>query len=105
MSKQTIRFACQSCGYISPRWTGRCPECGEWNSFVEELIAEPRAKSETRNAKSKIEIVPLSEVEVAEGTRLSTGIEEFDRVLGGGLMPGSIILVAGDPGVGKSTLM
>ena len=105
MSKQTIRFACQNCGYVSPRWTGRCPECGEWNTFVEELVSEPRTKSEARNQKSKIEIEPLSEVEVAEGDRLSTGIEEFDRVLGGGLMPGSIILVAGDPGVGKSTLL
>ena len=105
MSKQTIRFACQNCGYVSPRWTGRCPECGEWNSFVEELVNEPRAKSETRNSKSATEIVPLSKVEVTEGKRLPTGIEEFDRVLGGGLMPGSVILIAGDPGVGKSTLM
>lgn len=102
MAKQTIRFACQNCGYVSPRWVGRCPECGEWNSFVEELLEERREKRET---KSRIEIVPLSEVEVTEGRRLSTGIEEFDRVLGGGLMPGSIILIAGDPGVGKSTLM
>ena len=105
MSKQTIRFVCQNCGYVSPRWIGRCSECGEWNSFVEELINEPRSKSEIRNPKSKIEIVPLSEVEVTEAKRLSTGIEEFDRVLGGGLMPGSVILIAGDPGVGKSTLM
>ncbi len=105
MSKQTIRFVCQNCGYVSPRWIGRCSECGEWNSFVEELINEPRSKSEIRNSKSKIEIVPLSEVEVTEAKRLSTGIEEFDRVLGGGLMPGSVILIAGDPGVGKSTLM
>ncbi len=96
---------CQNCGYVSPRWIGRCSECGEWNSFVEELINEPRSKSEIRNSKSKIEIVPLSEVEVTEAKRLSTGIEEFDRVLGGGLMPGSVILIAGDPGVGKSTLM
>ncbi len=104
MSKQTVRFACQNCGYLSPRWTGRCPECGEWNSFVEELVNEDR-RSKIENRKSKIEIVPLSEVEVTEGKRLSTGIEEFDRVLGGGLMPGSVILIAGDPGVGKSTLM
>ncbi len=102
MAKQTIRFACQNCGYISPRWTGRCPECGEWNTFVEELLAEAPKRKESRE---KIEIAPLSEVEVTEGERLSTGIEEFDRVLGGGLMPGSIILVAGDPGVGKSTLL
>lgn len=102
MPKQTIRFACQNCGYVSPRWTGRCPECGEWNSFVEELLEEAPKK---RASKSKVEIVPLSEVEVTEGRRLSTGIEEFDRVLGGGLMPGSVILIAGDPGVGKSTLM
>ncbi len=105
MSKQTIRFACQNCGYISPRWTGKCPECGEWNSFVEELVNEPRAKSENRAARSASEIMPLSEVEVIEGKRISTGIDEFDRVLGGGLMPGSVILIAGDPGVGKSTLM
>ncbi|MCL5020974.1 MAG: DNA repair protein RadA [Bacteroidetes bacterium] len=102
MSKQTVRFACQNCGYVSPRWTGRCPECGEWNSFVEELLDEAPKK---RESKSKAEIVPLSEVEVTEGSRLSTGVEEFDRVLGGGLMPGSVILIAGDPGVGKSTLM
>ncbi len=102
MSKQTIRFVCQNCGYVSPRWTGRCPDCGEWNSFVEELLQEAPKKRESRN---KIDIVPLSEIEITEGRRLSTGIEEFDRVLGGGLMPGSAILVAGDPGVGKSTLM
>ncbi len=102
MSKQTIRFACQNCGYVSPRWAGRCPECGEWNSFVEELLEEAPKRRESRG---KVEIVPLSEVEVTEGKRLSTGIEEFDRVLGGGLMPGSVILIAGDPGVGKSTLM
>ncbi len=105
MSKQTIRFACQSCGYVSPRWTGRCPECGEWNSFVEELTEEHHGKSGAQKSSSAIEIVPLSKVEVTEGKRLPTGIEEFDRVLGGGLMPGSVILVAGDPGVGKSTLM
>ena len=102
MSKQTVRFVCQNCGYVSPRWTGRCPDCGEWNSFVEELIQESPKK---RESKGKIEIVPLSDVEITEGRRLSTGIEEFDRVLGGGLMPGSAILIAGDPGVGKSTLM
>ena len=102
MSKQTIRFACQNCGYVSPRWIGRCSECGEWNSFVEELVSESPKKKEPRQ---KIEIVPLTDVEVSEGNRLSTGIEEFDRVLGGGLVPGSIILIAGDPGVGKSTLM
>ncbi len=102
MSKQTIRFACQNCGYVSPRWIGRCPECGEWNSFVEELISEPPRSKET---KGKVDIVPLSEVDLTEGNRLSTGIEEFDRVLGGGIVPGSIILIAGDPGVGKSTLM
>ncbi len=105
MSKQTIRFACQNCGYISPRWTGRCPECGEWNSFVEELIDERRTKTEVKGRKSEVEIIPLSEVEVTEGNRVSTGIEEFDRVLGGGMMPGSVVLIAGDPGVGKSTLM
>lgn len=104
MSKQTIRFACQNCGYISPRWVGKCPECGEWNSFVEELMSESR-QTRSDERKSKIEIVPLSDVEAAEGERHSTGIEEFDRVLGGGLMPGSIVLIAGDPGVGKSTLM
>ncbi len=105
MSKQTIRFACQNCGYVSPRWTGKCPECGEWNSFVEELVEEPRKKQESKGKKSDIQIVPLSEVEVEEGKRITTGIEEFDRVLGGGMMPGSVVLIAGDPGVGKSTLM
>lgn len=102
MAKRVIRFVCQNCGYISPRWLGRCPSCGEWNSFVEELMTEHR---ETARRKGSPEIIPLGNVEVTEGDRVPTGISEFDRVLGGGIMPGSIILVAGDPGIGKSTLM
>ncbi|MGC8595127.1 MAG: DNA repair protein RadA [Candidatus Kryptoniota bacterium] len=102
MTKNALRFVCQNCGYISPRWVGKCPGCGEWNSFVEELIVGHRDRGQKGEP---VEIIPLSDIEAKGGDRISTGISEFDRVLGGGIMPGSIVLVAGDPGIGKSTLM
>jgi DNA repair protein RadA/Sms len=96
-------YACQSCGHKSPRWLGRCPACGEWNRFAEEIAAaaSPR-RTATVDAPS---VERLSDVrEPAEGTRLRTGSGELDRVLGGGLVAGSAVLLGGDPGIGKSTI-
>jgi len=101
-------FVCQECGAQAPKWMGRCTECGAWNSLVEERAAEPAAApganryaqfSTTGAAKL------YAEVETAQGVRLSTGIGEFDRVLGGGIVPGSLVLLGGEPGIGKSTLL
>lgn len=107
MAKQRTRYVCQSCGAASPRWLGKCPECGAWESYVEETSAAPvPAKARgARSTSTSAALVRLEDVEVGEEPRIVTGIDEFDRVLGGGIMPGSIILVGGDPGVGKSTLM
>lgn len=102
-------FQCQSCGYISPKWIGKCPDCGAWNSFVEEVIeAESISKkSETARLKAleNIQPVPISSIKITHSDRLSTGISELDRVLGGGVVRGSLVLIGGDPGIGKSTLL
>src|SRR2546423_1362919 len=94
---------------MSPRWLGKCPECGTWESYVEEVevsSAIPKGRAATRIASaSTAEVITLSEVSAAREPRITTAIAELDRVLGGGIMPGSIVLVGGDPGVGKSTLM
>ena len=101
-------FACQECGAQAPKWVGKCPECGAWNSMVEERAdAAPVAAGGNRYAQfgsgssSKL----YAEVETANALRLSTGIGEFDRVLGGGIVPGSLVLLGGEPGIGKSTLL
>jgi len=100
MPKAITRYKCQSCGYITLRWMGKCPECGKYNSIVEEVI-----KKHTTIITSEETIIPLSEVSLLEGKKLSTGLVEFDRVLGGGIVPGSVVLIGGDPGIGKSTLL
>jgi DNA repair protein RadA/Sms len=97
-------FSCQNCGYQSPKWLGRCPDCNSWNSFVEEDYVAPSAKSKERTALYKDEPVLLKDVEVKEADRLKTEISELDRVLGGGIVKGSVVLIGGDPGVGKSTI-
>lgn len=97
-------FFCQNCGYESAKWMGQCPSCREWNTFVEEPVqakGEIRVKTRSENAKP----VPLSEITVQKEDRKKTEIEELDRVLGGGIVPGSLTLVGGDPGIGKSTLL
>ncbi|MCX5700057.1 MAG: DNA repair protein RadA [Candidatus Omnitrophica bacterium] len=103
MKTKTI-FTCQNCGYQSPKWLGRCPDCNNWNCFVEEDYSVPTSKSKERTALYRDEPVLLKDVEFKEESRLKTGISELDRVLGGGIVSGSVILIGGDPGVGKSTI-
>ncbi len=102
MSKTKIKYICSNCGYESLRWLGKCPECESWNSFTEEIIET--SKRQTTQYKGKSQALKISEITAYEEDRIKTGIGEFDRVLGGGLMPGSVILLGGDPGIGKSTL-
>ncbi len=103
MAKQTSSFICQSCGAVHPKWTGRCDACGEWNSISEEAH-EATPKGLTSGKGKKIDWVTL-DVNAPDAPRSSTGISELDRVLGGGLVAGSAILIGGDPGIGKSTLL
>ena len=101
-------FACQECGNQSTKWLGRCPECGNWNTYVEEQVrAEPSARSSPgrRVAISTAQPMPLAEVRFAQANRLRLGMRELDQVLGGGIVPGSLVLIGGDPGIGKSTLL
>jgi DNA repair protein RadA/Sms len=103
--KAKIIFACQSCGYQSPKWLGKCPDCEQWNTLVEERI-ERAPHPRGGLALSAAEVAsPLSAISPAEKPRLPSGIREFDRVLGGGLVRGSVVLIGGDPGIGKSTLL
>lgn len=99
--KQVSRFICQQCGAITPKWMGKCPECGNWNSIVEEVIDKTNSPRKARTVEPNL----ISEIVYSEEERVNTYINEFDRVLGGGIVPGSLILVGGDPGIGKSTLM
>ena len=105
MTKVITKYVCQSCGYMSPRWTGKCPNCNEWNTFVEEAPTPAKIARKSGGVASKIEPVALNDVNGFEDVRFKTGIAEFDRVLGGGLVSGSVVLLGGDPGIGKSTLM
>ena len=105
MPKIATKYVCQSCGYMSPRWTGKCPNCSEWNTFVEEAPTPTKIARKSGGIASKLDPVPLSSVDGIEDVRFRTGILEFDRVLGGGVVGGSVILLGGDPGIGKSTLM
>ena len=108
MKKGGTVFFCQSCGYESAKWSGQCPACRQWNTFAEEPAA-PRVKNgaavRKRSGGLKNGPVSLKEVASGDGERLSTGMGELDQVLGGGLVPGSLVLVGGDPGIGKSTLL
>lgn len=104
MKTKTV-FSCQSCGYQSPKWLGRCPDCNSWNSFAEEDYTLPVSSGiKERTALYKDEPVLLKDVEVSDEPRLKTNIIELDRVLGGGIVKGSVILIGGDPGIGKSTI-
>ena len=100
-------YFCKECGFESPKWLGQCPACKEWNTFVEEPAASNKTSSGSsmRSLKGRAEPKRLKEIDSAAEARLSSGIGELDRVLGGGIVPGSLVLVGGDPGIGKSTLL
>lgn len=110
MSKTKSAFFCQNCGYESPKWAGKCPSCGEWNTFVEEVVVKGTDKNVQKDdwrdfsGLSGLKTVSLNDVSSAEEKRIVTGDSELNRVLGGGIVLGSIVLVAGEPGIGKSTL-
>jgi DNA repair protein RadA/Sms len=105
----TTVYVCQNCGHQERKWLGKCPDCGEWNTFVEERarVAVKKNGAQLRGGFSLREVKPVSyaEIESQDDARVSSGIAEFDRVLGGGVVPGSLILIGGDPGIGKSTLL
>jgi len=105
-SKNSIVYKCTECGYSQPKWLGRCPSCGAWNT-LEEAILDPNSNAAAfgNTAAEKIKPVPLAKVSAQENARIKTGIDEFDRVLGGGAMIRSAVLIGGEPGIGKSTLM
>jgi DNA repair protein RadA/Sms len=107
MTKIKTVFGCQNCGYQAPKWLGKCPDCGSWNSFIEEQISTTPERSGQAFSISGQDIPPQSiqAIETTEEGRLKTEISEFDRVLGGGLVIGSVVLIGGDPGIGKSTLL
>src|SRR5436189_4003736 len=109
MSKVKKAFFCQNCGYESVKWLGQCPSCNQWNSFVEEIIQKETPKSNGWQHYNEIaertnKTIQLSEIKSNEEKRMMTGDDELNRVLGGGIVTGSIVLVAGEPGIGKSTL-
>jgi DNA repair protein RadA/Sms len=107
MTKPHAVYVCQECGYVSPRWVGKCPECNEWNSFVEELRLPEKISLAKDSASSVFSLspIPITQVSAPHFQRISGGISELDRVLGGGIVPGAVTLVGGDPGIGKSTLL
>jgi DNA repair protein RadA/Sms len=109
MAKTVTRYVCQNCSYSSLRWLGKCPECGQWNTFAEEISQSDKWKNfKNTKAGADVKLANLSKIsgiEAENEKRIKTGIEELDRVLGGGIVPGSVILIGGDPGIGKSTLM
>ena len=106
MAKPKYRFVCQSCGYTASKWMGRCPECGAWDSLVEEAeVSVKNSKSYLPVSSEKIKPRTIASVAQTTVERLQTGIREFDRVLGGGIVPGSLVLLGGTPGIGKSTIL
>src|SRR5690606_24265357 len=107
MAKRRTEWACQACGHRSIKWLGQCPSCRAWSSLVEELAApaDVSARPAWGAGGTGASPVPITDVDGEDAARLPTGIRELDRVLGGGLVPGSLVLLGGDPGIGKSTLL
>ena len=108
MAKAKTNYTCTECGGISNKWAGQCPACGQWNTLVETIIETPgvnRLSSQPQALAQTAPVLTLADIEAIDVPRFGTGIEEFDRVLGGGLVPGGVVLIGGDPGIGKSTLL
>ena len=108
MPKQKSLFVCSSCGYESPKWNGRCPNCGEWNTFEEtDIVPRKSASAQAGGARRSAKAIGLRDIDLSgsEEVRYQTGLKELDRVLGGGLVKGSLVLLGGEPGIGKSTLL
>jgi DNA repair protein RadA/Sms len=107
MAKQKIQYSCTECGGVSNKWAGQCPSCHSWNTLVESLV-EPSGGNRFSSQKGLVQgapVVRLADIEASDVPRFGTGIDEFDRVLGGGLVAGGVVLIGGDPGIGKSTLL
>src|SRR6266576_6431381 len=104
MAKAKTAYACSECGGTTSKWQGQCPNCGVWNTLVETIAATPASRFQALAGGANV-VRALSSVDASDNPRVPTGIEEFDRVLGGGLVPGGVILLGGDPGIGKSTLL
>ena len=106
MAKEKIAYVCSSCGYDSPKWIGRCPSCGEWNTFVEQKLGKKTTSSQPSTFNSQLSSpISMSKIETSEDPRINLHDNELNRVLGGGLVPGSLTLLGGEPGIGKSTLI
>ena len=106
MAKVKSKYVCQSCGYETAGYLGKCPECGSWGSFVEEVnIPNQKPNTSALELADTYPPMRLNEIEMNSEIRMSTNISEFDRVLGGGIVQGSLVLIAGDPGIGKSTIL
>ena len=116
MAKTSVQYLCSECGWSGPKWVGRCPECGQWGTVEEFHEARPAARSRTaepgRTSRTKASdavassaATAITDVATDSVERVATGFQEFDRVLGGGIVPGSVVLIAGEPGIGKSTLL
>lgn len=107
--KSKTIYVCNACGYQAPKWMGKCPECGSWNSFEEEIVAATTTKTASARtgviSDEELSLKRLSEVSTQDEPRYKTGLTEFDRILGGGIVKGSLVLIGGDPGIGKSTLL
>ena len=111
MAKEKTLFVCSECGGTSPKWLGKCPSCGAWNTLIEQVGPAPGAPANNRfgtqfaSLAGSSELSTLSEIEATDIARTPTGIDELDRVLGGGIVDGGVTLIGGDPGIGKSTLL
>jgi len=110
MAKSKIAYFCQSCGFEAPKWLGKCPSCGAWNTFVEEIIEKPnssvpdwKATSSSTTQQRANKPVEIPDITFSEEHRMLTPDKEFNRVLGGGIVAGSLVLIGGEPGIGKST--
>ncbi|TYU24879.1 DNA repair protein RadA [Listeria monocytogenes] len=104
-AKRTTKFVCQACGYESAKWMGKCPNCNEWNQMVEALEPSKKSRSAFNHTREPSKATPITQIESETEKRVETNMPELNRVLGGGVVPGSMVLVGGDPGIGKSTLL